>query len=46
MTGTVGSCLTEKLGNKIQLVGDDIFVTNTERLAEGIEKGICKFNSY
>lgn len=32
--------LTEKLGEKIQLVGDDLFVTNTERLAEGIEKGI------
>ncbi len=33
--------LTEALGSKIQLVGDDIFVTNTERLAEGIEKGIA-----
>ena len=33
--------LTEKLGGKIQLVGDDLFVTNTERLAEGIEKGIA-----
>ena len=32
--------LTEKLGKKIQLVGDDLFVTNTERLARGIEKGI------
>ncbi|OGU75828.1 MAG: phosphopyruvate hydratase [Ignavibacteria bacterium RBG_16_34_14] len=32
---------TEKAGNKIQLVGDDLFVTNTERLAEGIEKGIA-----
>lgn len=32
--------LTEKLGNKVQLVGDDLFVTNTVRLAEGIEKGI------
>ena len=31
---------TEKLGDRIQLVGDDFFVTNTERLAEGIEKGI------
>ncbi|HCF70941.1 MAG TPA: phosphopyruvate hydratase, partial [Syntrophomonas sp.] len=29
------------LGHKIQLVGDDVFVTNTERLAEGIEKGVC-----
>ncbi|WP_312652820.1 phosphopyruvate hydratase [Aminipila sp.] len=33
--------LTERLGNKIQLVGDDLFVTNTERLAEGIKKGIA-----
>ena len=32
--------LTEVLGKKIQLVGDDIFVTNTKRLGEGIEKGI------
>ncbi len=32
--------LTEKLGGKVQLVGDDLFVTNTERLSEGIEKGI------
>ncbi|MFB5269639.1 phosphopyruvate hydratase [Paenibacillus enshidis] len=32
--------LTEKLGNKIQLVGDDLFVTNTERLNKGIEEGI------
>ena len=33
--------LTERLGNRIQLVGDDIFVTNTQRLAQGIEKGIA-----
>lgn len=33
--------LTDKLGNKIQLVGDDIFVTNPEILAKGIEKGIA-----
>ncbi len=33
--------LTDKLGDKIQLVGDDIFVTNTERLARGIEKGVA-----
>ena len=33
--------LTEKLGKKIQLVGDDLFVTNTEKLALGIEKGIA-----
>ena len=31
--------LTEKLGNKIQLVGDDLFVTNTERLQKGIDIG-------
>ncbi|NLB41507.1 MAG: phosphopyruvate hydratase [Clostridiales bacterium] len=29
--------LTEKLGNRIQVVGDDLFVTNTERLAKGIQ---------
>lgn len=33
--------LTERLGNKIQLVGDDLFVTNTARLADGIERGIA-----
>ncbi|ESE29654.1 phosphopyruvate hydratase [Eubacterium brachy ATCC 33089] len=33
--------LTERLGNKIQLVGDDLFVTNTKRLSEGIKKGIA-----
>jgi enolase len=33
--------LTDKLGDKIQLVGDDIFVTNTDRLAKGIELGIA-----
>lgn len=33
--------ITEKLGKKVQLVGDDLFVTNTERLATGIEKGIA-----
>lgn len=32
--------LTDKIGHKVQLVGDDLFVTNTEKLAEGIEKGI------
>jgi enolase len=31
--------ITEKLGSKIQLVGDDLFVTNTERLQMGIERG-------
>jgi enolase len=33
--------MTDKLGNKIQLVGDDLFVTNTERLEQGIEKGLA-----
>ncbi len=33
--------LTDKLGNKIQLVGDDLFVTNPARLAMGIEKGVA-----
>ncbi len=33
--------LTEKLGNKVQLVGDDLFVTNVERLARGIKNGIA-----
>lgn len=31
--------MTEKMGDKIQLVGDDLFVTNTERLQKGIENG-------
>ena len=31
--------MTEKIGHKVQLVGDDLFVTNTERLAKGIELG-------
>lgn len=33
--------LTDKLGQKIQLVGDDLFVTNTERLAKGIKMGVA-----
>ncbi len=33
--------LTETLGGKIQLVGDDLFVTNTERLSRGIHKGVA-----
>ena len=32
---------TEKLGNKIQIVGDDLFVTNTEKLSRGIAEGIA-----
>jgi enolase len=33
--------MTDRLGKKIQLVGDDLFVTNTERLAKGIEMGVA-----
>jgi len=33
--------LTEKAGDQVQLVGDDLFVTNVERLSQGIEKGIA-----
>ncbi|HBW13828.1 MAG TPA: phosphopyruvate hydratase [Proteiniclasticum sp.] len=33
--------ITEKLGGKIQLVGDDLFVTNVERLKMGIERGVA-----
>ena len=33
--------LTERLGDRIQLVGDDVFVTNSERLREGIERGVA-----
>jgi enolase len=33
--------LTQSIGNKIQLVGDDLFVTNVKRLQEGIDKGIA-----
>jgi enolase len=33
--------MTKALGKKVQLVGDDLFVTNTKRLAEGIKKGVA-----
>ena len=33
--------LTEKVGDKVQLVGDDLFVTNTKRLQRGIDEGIA-----
>jgi enolase len=33
--------ITERIGGRVQLVGDDLFVTNVKRLAEGIEKGIA-----
>lgn len=41
--------LTDRLGSKVQLVGDDLFVTNVERLSVGIEQNVCnsiliKFN--
>ncbi|PKR78034.1 phosphopyruvate hydratase [Halalkalibacillus sediminis] len=32
--------LTDRIGDRVQLVGDDLFVTNTKKLSEGIEKGI------
>ena len=32
--------LTERIGSKVQLVGDDLFVTNTEKLSQGIEQGV------
>jgi enolase len=35
------STLTDQLGNRIQLVGDDLFVTNTQRLKRGIESGVA-----
>ena len=35
------SMLTKAIGDKVQLVGDDLFVTNVERLATGIEKGVA-----
>ena len=33
--------LTEKIGSKVQLVGDDLFVTNTKRLKKGIDMGVA-----
>lgn len=33
--------MTDRMGDKIQIVGDDLFVTNTQRLSKGIEKGIA-----
>jgi enolase len=32
--------LTERIGDRVQLVGDDLFVTNTAKLAQGIEQGV------
>ena len=39
-TGTAGRRLTERLGERCQLVGDDLFVTNPERLQRGIDAGV------
>jgi len=33
--------ITEKIGNEVQIVGDDIFVTNAQRLRKGIKRGAC-----
>ena len=33
--------LTDAIGDKVQLVGDDLFVTNTERLSKGIKMGVA-----
>lgn len=38
--GTGGKLLTDRIGKRCQLVGDDLFVTNTRRLAEGIRRGV------
>ena len=35
------SALTQALGDKVQLVGDDLFVTNVDRLSDGIAKGLA-----
>ncbi|MGE4504087.1 MAG: phosphopyruvate hydratase [Desulfovibrionaceae bacterium] len=35
------AAMTDKLGHRIQLVGDDLFVTNPDILAEGIDRGVC-----
>ena len=36
-----GHSVTNKIGDKVQLVGDDLFVTNVNRLADGIKKGVA-----
>ena len=40
-TGQGWALLTERLGSRLQLVGDDVFVTNTERLQRGIDAGVA-----
>ena len=44
MTGRDGNTLRIKIGDKVQLVGDDLFVTNVERLSRGIENNYSQFN--
>ena len=39
MIGMAGETLRERLGNKLQLVGDDLFTTNPDRLRYGIQTG-------
>ena len=41
MIGQAGRCLPKKLSDKVQLVGDDLFVTNSKILAKGIENNIA-----
>jgi enolase len=45
-TGKGGKLMTERLGDKIQIVGDDLFVTNTKILSKGIAEGRCPFDSH
>ena len=40
MTGQGGK-LTDSIGNKVQLVGDDLFVTNVDFLKKGIDQGVA-----
>ena len=45
-TGTAGRCSTERIGDSVQLVGDDLFVTNTERLKRGIDMGVAQLDPH
>ena len=40
MIGRAGRILTDALGDKVQFVGDDLFVTNVSFLRKGIERGV------
>ena len=40
MTGWAGKKLTDKIGDSVQIVGDDLFVTNTKILSKGIQQGV------